>query len=218
MSKIGFLRERRLFWQAFRSDYFHTGSLWPSSRYLGRELAANLRGQRPPGRILEIGAGTGPVTDQIVRHLIPGDCFDIVEINGDLVRVLCDRFEIDGPSPLDGEPGRIRVLHTPIEHLPGQHIYDHVICCLPFNNFPIKLVRTIWDNIHRLAAPGGTFSFFEYVAIRSLKMPFVPEAEKKRLRLVGRHLKREIRDGQFRAKKVWRNVPPAVVHHLRFSE
>src|SRR5262245_39101153 len=88
MSKIGFLHERRLFWRAFRSDYFHTGSLWPSSRYLGRELAANLRGQRPPGRILEIGAGTGPVTAQIVRHLIPGDHFDIVEINGDLVRVL----------------------------------------------------------------------------------------------------------------------------------
>src|SRR3954449_4454937 len=101
MSKIGFLSERRMFWRAFRSDYFHTGSLWPSSRYLGRELAANLRGDRRPARILEIGAGTGPVTEQIVKHLIPGDCFDVVEINGELVRVLCNRFDREGPSPLD---------------------------------------------------------------------------------------------------------------------
>jgi phospholipid N-methyltransferase len=216
MSKIGFLRERRMFWRAFRSDYLHTGSLLPSSRFLGRELAANLRGDRRPGRILEIGAGTGPVTEQIVRHLRPEDRFDAVEINGELVRVLCDRFEVDGPSPLEGEPQRIRVLHTPIEDLPGRHVYDHVICCLPFNNFPIKLVRAIWENIHRLTAPGGTFAFFEYVAVRRLKMPFVPPPEKKRLRLVGRHLGREIHDCQFRARKVWCNVPPAVVHHLRF--
>src|SRR5829696_7507953 len=128
MSKIGFLQERRMFWRAFRSDYFHTGSLWPSSRFLGRELAANLRGDRRPARVLEIGAGTGPVTEQIVRNLQPGDRFDVVEINGELVRMLCERFQIDGPSPLDGAPQQIRVLHTPIEDLPGERVYDHVIC------------------------------------------------------------------------------------------
>src|SRR5436190_19361465 len=101
MAKLGFLRERRMFWRAFRSDYFPTGSLWPSSRFLGRELAANLRGPRPPARVLEIGAGTGPVTHEIVQRLLPGDRFDVVEINGELVRVLCERFQLDGPCALD---------------------------------------------------------------------------------------------------------------------
>ncbi len=216
--KVGFLYERRVFWQAFRSDYFHTGSLWPSSRFLGRELAANLRGDRPPGRILEVGAGTGPVTQQIVKCLKPGDQFDVVEINGELVRVLCERFHVDGPSRADSPPAPLRVLHTPIEELPGEHVYDHVVSCLPFNNFPVKLVRTIWESIHRLTKPGGTFSFFEYVAVRSVKLPFVARPEKKRLRLVGRHLGRQIRQRQFRCRKVWANVPPAVVHHLRLGE
>jgi len=215
--KVGFLYERRVFWRAFRSDYFHTGSLWPSSRFLGRELAASLRQERPAGRILEVGAGTGPVTQQIVRCLRPGDRFDVVEINDALVRVLCERFHVDGPSRIDSEPAALRVLHTPIEELPGEHVYDHVVSCLPFNNFPVKLVRTIWESIHRLTKPGGTFSFFEYVAVRSMKMPFVARPERKRLRLVGRHLGRQVRQCQFRCRKVWANVPPAVVHHLRLG-
>ena len=78
--KVGFLQERRVMWQAFRKDFFHTGSLMPSSRYLGRELAANLKGDRPPARILEIGGGTGPVTAQIIPFLRHDDQFDVVEM------------------------------------------------------------------------------------------------------------------------------------------
>lgn len=215
--KVGFLQERRAMWQAFRKDFFHTGSLLPSSRFVGRELAADLCGQRPPARILEIGGGTGPVTAEILPCLLAGDQFDVVEINSDFVKVLCDRFHVTGPSPLDSEPQHLRILHAPVQELPGQGIYQHIISGLPFNNFPINLVREIWDHIHRLAAPGATFSFFEYVAIREIKMPFATKAEKQRLQLVGQHLEEEIKKYQQRARKVFLNVPPAVVHHLRFD-
>lgn len=215
MSKpVGFLRERQVMWKAFRKDFFHTGSLMPSSKALGRELAASLKGDRPPARILEIGAGTGPVTAQIVPLLMPGDQLDIVEINEDFVQLLCQRFHIDSPAPLDSSPAPVRVLHAPVQDLPGENVYQHLISGLPFNNFPIKLVRSIWDSIHRLAAPGATFAFFEYVAIREMKMPFVKNSEKKRLQLVGRHLLHEIRQFEKRARKVFLNVPPAIVHHL----
>lgn len=216
-SKTGFFHERKVMWQAFRKDFFHTGSLVPSSRYLGRELAANLRGDRPPARILEIGGGTGPVTAQILPLLRDGDQFDVVEINGDFVKHLCQRFRIVKPARLDSPPERFRILHAPVQDVPGQGVYQHLISGLPFNNFPIKLVREIWKNIHRLAAPGATFSFFEYVAIREMKMPFVAGDEKKRLQLVGRHLEREMKKHQVRARKVFLNVPPAVVHHLKFG-
>lgn len=204
-------------YQAFRKDFFHTGSIIPSSRFLGRELAANLRAPRPPARILEIGPGTGPATEQILKCLQPGDQFDAVEINGDFVSLLCRRFQISSPSSVDSAPAPFRILHLPIQSLPGERCYQHLISGLPFNNFPLPLVRDIWRSIHRLACPGGTFAFFEYLGIRSMKMPFVPRDEKKRLALVGRHLQREIDRYQFRAKRVWRNLPPAVVHHLRFD-
>lgn len=211
---VGFLRERQVMWKAFRKDFFHTGSLMPSSKALGRELAASLKGSRPPARILEIGAGTGPVTAQILPLLIPGDQLDIVEINQDFVHLLCQRFHIDSPASLDSPPAPVRVLHAPVQELPGEGVYQHLISGLPFNNFPIKLVRSIWDSIHRLSTPGATFAFFEYVAIREMKMPFVQPSEKKRLQLVGRHLQKEIRQFEKRARKVFLNVPPAIVHHL----
>lgn len=217
MSKIGFLQERRLMWQAFRKDFFHTGSLMPSSRHLGNELAANLRGNRPPARILEIGAGTGPVTARILPFLKEGDQLDVVEINGDFVKMLCHRFHVNDASPLESPPGKFRILHAALQEVPGQGVYQHLISGLPFNNFPINLVRDLWESIHRLAAPGATFAFFEYVAIRQMKMPFTKGDERKRLHLVGRHLAREIKKHQMHARKVWLNVPPAVVHHLRFQ-
>ncbi|MBL8823328.1 MAG: hypothetical protein JNJ77_12120 [Planctomycetia bacterium] len=211
---VGFLRERSVMWKAFRKDFFHTGSLMPSSKALGRELAASLKGQRPPARILEIGAGTGPVTAQILPLLQPGDQLDVVEINQEFVQLLCQRFQVESPARLDSPPAPLRFLHAPVQDLPGQGIYQHLISGLPFNNFPIRLVRSIWDSIHRLAAPGATFAFFEYVAIREMKMPFVKPTEKKRLQLVGRHLQKEIKQFQTRARKVFLNVPPAIVHHL----
>jgi phosphatidylethanolamine/phosphatidyl-N-methylethanolamine N-methyltransferase len=232
MSKsVGFLAERRLMWQAFRKDFFHTGSVIPSSRYLGRELAANLRGSRAPARILEIGAGTGPVTAQIIPYLIPGDQLDVVEINGDFIPLLQQRFpQVVKPDGREGEapseprtmrsespPYTMRLHHAPVQQVPGEGVYHHLISGLPFNNFPIKLVREIWQSIHRLAAPGATFSFFEYFAIREVKMPFTKGDERKRLHLVGRHLAREIRQHETHARKVFLNVPPAVVHHLRLK-
>jgi len=215
--KVGFLQERKVMWQAFRKDFFHTGSLMPSSRYLGRELAANLKGDRPPARILEIGGGTGPVTAQILPNLRDGDQFDVVEINGDFVKLLCERFRVLKSSPLEGQPERFRILHAPVQQLPGHGVYQHIISGLPFNNFPIKLVREIWNSIHRLAAPGATFAFFEYVAIREIKRPFVRGKERQRLTLIDRHFAREIKKHQMHARKVMLNVPPAVVHHLRFG-
>ncbi len=215
--KVGFLQERKVMWQAFRKDFFHTGSLMPSSSYLGRELAANLKGDRVPARILEIGGGTGPVTAQILPYLRERDQFDVVEINGDFVKLLCERFKVDSPSPVESQPARFRILHAPIQQLPGQGVYQHIISGLPFNNFPIKLVREIWNSIHRLAAPGATFAFYEYVAIREIKRPFTRGKERQRLSLIDRHFAREIKKYQMHARKVILNVPPAVVHHLRFA-
>ncbi len=51
--------ECREFFSQFRQQYFTTGSIWPSSRALGRALAAPMRKAKPPRRVLEVGPGTG---------------------------------------------------------------------------------------------------------------------------------------------------------------
>ena len=104
-----YLKDCRAFFGEFRQQFRTTGSILPSSRFLGRALVAEMRRPRGPCRILEVGPGTGPITAEILRQLRPGDLFDIVEINERFVVYLKDRFapseqkapagELISPSP-----------------------------------------------------------------------------------------------------------------------
>ena len=80
------------FFRAFRRNFYTTGAILPSSRFLARAMASDLKGRRKPARILEVGPGTGAVTREIVRHLQEGDRFDAVEINASFVAHLRKRF------------------------------------------------------------------------------------------------------------------------------
>ncbi len=207
--------ECRAFFREFRQQYRNTGSILPSSRFLGRALVAEMRRPRGPARILEVGPGTGPVTAEILRQLRPGDQFDIVEINERFVELLRRRFDTE---PLfRSRRGQVRLIHAPLQEVPGAAVYDFMVSGLPLNNFPVSLVRDVFRSYRRLLKPEGVLSYFEYALIRDLKMPFVKGREWKRLFCVGRLVERQIKAHQFRADLVYWNVPPAVARHLRFG-
>ena len=92
------------------------------------------------------------------------------------------------------------------------------MCGLPFNNFPVELVKDIFRHFAVLLAPGGVLSFFEYLWIRRMKTPFVSKPERKRLSEVGGLLDWYIDKYRFHHTKAFVNFPPAVVHHLRLHE
>jgi phospholipid N-methyltransferase len=208
--------ECREFFREFRRQYRNTGSVLPSSRGLGRALASELRKPRGPARILEVGPGTGAVTEQILHRLRPDDRFDIVEINDHFVALLRERFEKE--PPFRNRRGQVRLIHAPLQELPGEAVYDFMVSGLPLNNFPLALVRDIFRAYRRLLKPGGVLSYFEYILIRQLKLLFVRDPkERKRLHVLDRVLSRYIRASQFREDSVYFNVPPAVARHLRFS-
>src|SRR5438270_8819364 len=81
------------FFRAFRRNFHTTGAILPSSRFLARAMASDLKGPRGPARILEVGPGTGAVTREIVRLLLPGDRLDAVEINPSFVAHLRRRLD-----------------------------------------------------------------------------------------------------------------------------
>src|SRR5437588_12929510 len=83
-----FLRQCR---RQFRS----TGAILPSSRFLARALVSEIAKPREPGRILEVGPGTGSVTRQILRRMRPDDLLDAVEINANFLVRLVQRLEND---------------------------------------------------------------------------------------------------------------------------
>ncbi|MBL8798618.1 MAG: methyltransferase domain-containing protein [Planctomycetia bacterium] len=203
------------FFREFRRHFRDTGSVLPSGLFLARALTTELRKPRAPARILEVGPGTGSVTQQILRHLLPGDRFDAVELNGHFVALLQRRFDRDWE--FRSRRSQVRLIHSAVEDLAGEAQYDFIISGLPFNNFPASLVREVFQVYDRLLRPGGTLSYYEYALVRQLKTPFVDRSERRRLFRVGRLVNRYIRAYQVRRERVLVNVPPAIVRHLKLK-
>lgn len=207
--------ECRAFFGQFRQQYHTTGSILPSSRALARALTRPMRQARLPRRILEVGPGTGAVTREIVRCLRPGDQLDIVEINAEFVAVIERRFAEE--EDFRRKRRLSKVIHAPLQDVPGQGVYDFMISGLPLNNFSLALVEDIFRSYRRLLKPAGVLSYFEYLAIRNAKMLFVSATEKQRLQSLGEYLDKQIRAAQIGADKVFWNVPPAIARHFRFG-
>jgi len=211
-----FLAESRAFWRQFRSQYFTTGSVVPSSRALGRALARHVHASPPPRRILEVGPGTGAVTRVLVDAICPGDALDIVEINGAFIEIIHQRF---AEEPAFGRvKEQTQILHRPLQEVPGEAIYDFMISGVPLNNFSLSLVEEIFASYRRLLKPDGVLSYFEYAGIRGVKKKVVGAADRQRLRDLDAYLQVKILDHQIGQDFVLLNVPPAYARHLRFGE
>jgi phospholipid N-methyltransferase len=92
-----------------------------------------------------------------------------------------------------------------------------IVSGLPLNNFPVELVTKLLAKLQQLLAPGGTLSFFEYVAIRRVKTMLSNRSERERLRGIERALGSVLGSHEVGRDCVIANVPPAWVHHVRFG-
>lgn len=207
--------EYRLFLGEFWRSFHTTGAILPSGRRLAAALARYVRGNGTARRILEVGPGTGAVTRHIVPELGPDDRLDLVELNEAFVGRLRQAFHED--PILRPASDRVRVIQTAIEQLPRDEQYDVIISGLPLNNFSVETVEQILEGLAALLAPGGTLSFFEYMAVRRVKMVVGRRDERERLRGVDRTLSRLLVAHEIRRDWVWPNVPPAWVHHVRIG-
>ncbi len=206
--------DHRVFWRQFRQQFHTTGAVLPSGRFLGRALARYVGQGAGQRRILEAGPGTGAVTASIVKRLGPQDQLDLVELNDEFVRRLRDRLASEGA--FQRVAGRTRVLHQKVEDLPQGEPYDLIISGLPLNNFTVIDVQRILDAFTRLLRPGGTLSFFEYIAIRPARALVSGPTERARLRGIGEALSGILEPYEIQRDWIWPNVPPAWVHHCRF--
>jgi len=216
------LHDYGLFIKEFRRTFRTTGAILPSSPRLGKALArfvaadgANTAANQPR-RILEAGPGTGAVTSQIVARLGADDWLELVELNDRFVAHLRDRFATE--PALTSAALRTTIHHTPVQDLPGEAQFDVIVSGLPLNNFSVELAESILASFRRLLKPGGTLSFFEYVAVRPMRTVVSSKKERERLRGLTELLGTLCRDHEFSRQMVLTNVPPAWVHHIRFEQ
>lgn len=113
------------------------GAVCASSRWLAREIASHV--PAGDGLVIELGAGTGMVTDALLnKQGVPSTRLIVIERSEAFVRHLRRRFP--GTTVICGDAARLDEL------IPyGQHI-DALISSLPLRSLPQALRRRILDQ------------------------------------------------------------------------
>jgi phosphatidylethanolamine/phosphatidyl-N-methylethanolamine N-methyltransferase len=162
-----------------------TGAVMPSSKALARTMARYVD-PKSVGPVIELGPGTGPVTEALVQHGIDPKRLVLVEFNPDFCRLLRSRYP--AATVVQGDAYRLRHLLETTVREPAAA----VVSGLPLVTKPLRTrLRLISDAIG-LMAPGAPFVQFTYAMV-----PPIPKA------LTG--VKAEA------SELIWMNLPPARV-------
>ncbi len=146
--------DRILFLKKFIDEPRKIGSLTPSSNFLARKMLNALPWENF-SHVVELGAGTGSFTKQIVKYK-PSDCkFLVVEQDSAMRHLLEEKYpDLIFDSYAENLSASLRRLNFPQT--------DCVISGLPFANMNETLRRRIIDNVHRSLKRGGVFVMFQY--------------------------------------------------------
>jgi len=191
------LGERFQFFSAFLRSPVTVGSVVPSSPALAREMVRTCE-LSDAGTVVELGAGTGPFTREILRQVGPETLFIAVELDEKSVAAL--RLEFEDAV----------VYHESAENLAeclarhGRDQADYILSGLPFGSLPGDVADVILDAIFASLRPGGTFVTFSYV--HSQMLPGIRRLKKR----ISEHFSHVST-----SPVVWNNVPPAVVIRCR---
>jgi phospholipid N-methyltransferase len=146
--------DRLRFLRAFVANPRQVGAVLPTSRAAVRDMLdmADVAGAE---LVVELGAGTGSQTAEVLARMRPDARLVALEIDPDLARLLAKRF--DDP--------RLSVVRDSAEnlhdHLGGQKA-DVLVCALPFTSLEPDLRRRILDELPRVLAPRGVALVIQY--------------------------------------------------------
>ena len=197
------------FLDRFMNDPKNIGALFPSSKYLAKEIVRIIPKLEPDsnetGRmILEIGPGTGSFTDKIIRRMGQKDVLHLVELEASFCKLLTEKYA----SLI--QQGRLQIFNISIlDHAPPTK-YDFMVSGLPLNAFSPLTVQQIFDKLVQIGKVDSKLSYFEYLMLPAIKGIFSEQIREIQ----------EIKDSFQKKYNLGRvdvllNFPPAMVrHHL----
>jgi phosphatidylethanolamine/phosphatidyl-N-methylethanolamine N-methyltransferase len=181
------LSDSTLFLREWIANPQRTGAVAPSSPQLGAAMARWLP-RNPESYVLELGPGTGAVTDALLKYGLREDRLVAIEKNPNLARLLHKRFR--SARIINGDAWDLdQLLHDcpqPIESVGA------VISSLPLLNFPKEQADALAQKIRSILEPRGRWVQYSYQ--------------------IGKNRSRGGDDFRLVASKiVWFNLPPARV-------
>jgi phospholipid N-methyltransferase len=183
------------FFRKFLRDPVHVASFWPSSRTLAARMVDDVP-LRPGDWILELGPGTGAMTERVALRLeaMPGLRYLGIERDPEFHTLLCQRFP---RLPFHcGDAQELRAIAAQA----GCTQAGLILSGLPFASMAPATSRAILGAARDLLRMGGTFRTFSY-----LHALVAPGAHRLRRELC------ETFGSRSRDRLVWRNLPPAFV-------
>jgi len=171
------------------------GAVMPSGPLLTRALAltAVREIQGRDGHVIELGAGTGQVTKALLAAGIAPHRLALIERDPELVAFLRRHFR--DPRIIEGDAARLPKLLA----AEGVAKVATVVSGLPLLSLPAEVVTGIVHGVFEALPRGAALVQFTYGPA-----PPIPRPLRESLHLVGAH-----------GRRIWRNVPPAVVWTFR---
>lgn len=162
-----------------------TGAVTPSGKMLARTMASYVD-PRIPGPILELGPGTGPVTDALVRRGVAQDRLVLVEFNPTFCQLLKRRFP--KATIVQGDAYDLRETLDGVLKEPAAA----TVSSLPLFTKPMDTRLDLLGAAQELMHPDAPFIQFTYAVV-----PPLPARSE-------RYTARP-------SNRVWLNLPPARV-------
>jgi len=162
-----------------------TGAVMPSGKALARTMARYVDA-KSSGPVIELGPGTGPVTEALVQHGVDPARLILVEFNPVFCRLLRTRYP--AATVVQGDAYRLRRALGALLDRPAAAI----VSSLPLVTKPLRTRLRLISDAMSLLAPAAPFVQFTYAMV-----PPIPKA------LSG--IKAEA------SELIWLNLPPARV-------
>lgn len=188
------LADEARFFKAWVGNPVATGALSPSGKALARAMASQID-LSIPGPVIELGPGTGPVTQALLEHGVSPERLILIEYDPDFCKLLERKFP--GVRVIQGDAYNIRDTLGDILEGPAAA----VVSSLPLLNRPDEDRITLLREAFELMDPRGNFIQFTYGVFSP-----VPRRQRGEERV---NFSAEV------SAPVWRNLPPARVWTYR---
>ena len=203
---IAFLRE-------FLARFEETGSAVPSSRWAAQALTRPIKKLPHPKQILEVGPGTGVVTERALRDMSEKDHFTICEINPRFMQALKEKLA-DNPDYIRHKE-RVKFFEGPVQRLEESIKFDVIICAIPFTNLKVQIVEEIFTKLSKLSHEKTLVTFFEYIGLRKLGRIASLKERRDRLTQIDDFFSELFSHYHRDVERVWLNLTPIKVYTLK---